>query len=432
MITGKKIDIEVLKHQKEYAVCQDRYVALVSGFGAGKTIGMIDRSLALLKRRRQQKKRPTIAIVTPTYGEIRDTVRPKILEHFSENNIKFVEKKKEKKLIVPAFGMGEIWFRSANKPERIVGFDATDMLLDEFDLINTVDQQEEVWNKCIGRLRDCNDFTLGVTTTPEGYKYTHQKFKEEKVGTLMQVKTEANKFLPQEYIDNLRDQYDDLLIEQYLNGKFVNIRGHRAYYAFSRKMSVIDEYKPKTNQIIVGWDFNVDPMCLAIGEYYKPTDTLTFFDEIKIRDANTEKACNVLLDKYPNSYIARTKPQQRTKLYKVSAYPDATGTKRQTSAPKGQTDLKLIKSFGINTYGRRNDFVRDRLNITNNAISKGKVKVTKNCKALIGDWEKNITDEYGNIIKNKQDETHMGEAASYPVSRIFKIKDGSKWQFRGY
>ena len=426
MIKGKEKVVRVLEHQEKYAKLTDTYCAMVSGFGAGKTIGMIWRAINLAKRRRKQKIKPVICIITPTYGEIRDTVRPKLIEELQTNKIAYVERKQEKKIILPAFGMAEIWFRSASKPERIVGFDATDMLLDEFDLINTVDQQEEVWNKCLGRLRKTKDFSLGVTTTPEGYKLTYQKFKKEKIGTLMQLNTADNIYLPDEYIENLKDQYDTLLVEQYVNGKFVNIKGHRAYYAFDRDKQQIKEYKPKGRELIIGWDFNVDPMSITIGQL--KNNKIIFFDEIKIHDANTYKGCETLLEKYPNDYWqGRT---GKTSRWNLIAFPDQTGRARKTSAIR--SDIQILKKYGIEVEGRSNDFQRVRLNATNGALSNSKVYITENCVDTIEDLEQTITDQHGNIDKTDSKRTHFSDAFSYPVSRIFPIKKKRSWEFRSY
>ena len=411
MIAGKNFKITVLKHQKKFAELTDRYSAMVGGFGSAKTTAAGFKILSLLKRRREQKVKAVIEYIVPTYDIMKRVNMPKLLALFDQYKIAYIERRQERKIIVPAFGMSEIIFLSAMRPERIIGFDATDCIIDEFDVLK-YEQQSVVWQQSIARLRAIKDFTLAITTTPEGYKYTYEKFVTKKVGKLMQIKTSQNTFNPPEYIENLRDQYDKLLIEQYVNGQFVNIKGHRAYYAFTREKNVIKSYTQKTRNLIVGWDFNVDPMCLVIGEFYN--NKLTFFDEIKIHNANTFLGAETLLNKYPNRITG-----QQNKPYNIVAYPDMTGGARKTSATL--SDLQIIKKNGMTIKGARNGFVRDRLNITNNAFDKGLVNVTENCKVLIEDFEQVITDEYGAIDKSNKNRTHMSDAGSYPISRIFPM-----------
>lgn len=67
---------------------------------------------------------------------------------------------------------GNILFRTMDTPERIIGYEVTDSLVDGLDTLNT-EQARDAWNKIISRNRqkkpDGSLNTVGVATTSEGF-----------------------------------------------------------------------------------------------------------------------------------------------------------------------------------------------------------------------------------------------------------------------
>ena len=392
--------------QMEYINSSVRFTAFVAGFGAGKSYADVGKCLNIMQKRRALNQKATIAFLAPNYGLLRDVNILKTEEFLNENKINYTINKSSNILKIPVFG-GEIWFRSMHHPETIVGFDASDAILDEFDIIDR-SKQEIIWNKTIARLRKYDDASLSISTTPEGYKKTYDLFVQEKVGKLIQVDTRKNIFLPKDYIESLEGQYDGQLLEQYLKGQFVNIAGLSAYYEFDRKRH-IKEYPNVlngVNTLHIGIDFNVDPMCAVIGIMgSKPNGNkkIIVFDEVEMMNANTYKMTDLLNHKYRD--------------YQLYYYPDMTGKARKTSAV--QTDIDIIKRSGGIIRGERNMFVRDSLNIINKAFQDDNLEIIPKCKVLIKDLEQVTRDQYGGIDKKDKSITHMSDAFRYLVDRNF-------------
>lgn len=79
---------------------------------------------------------------------------------------------------------------------------------------------------------------IGVTTTPEGFKFVYQTFKTalHKDYSMVQASTYENAdFLPPDYIQSLRDSYPQELIDAYLIGEFVNLTAGTVYWNYCRE-----------------------------------------------------------------------------------------------------------------------------------------------------------------------------------------------------
>ena len=400
-------DIATLSHQVDFITSKEKFTALVGGFGSGKSHGAVLRTMHLMERR---EGKCLMLFVSPTYTLANDVNIPDFENFFDTYKIPYRVKRAEHKIILTGLLKGQIWFRSGDRPEKIVGFDATDFILDEFDIL-TLKQQEILWNKVIARIRGCKDSTGAITTTPEGFKKTYDLFVEKNIGKLIKAKTSSNVYLPDDYVDTLLSQYDSKLTDQYINGEFVNIKGHQAYYSFNRGRNVIPQSEVNSHEIEFGMDFNVDPMTSAHAVY--TGGKLVFIAESYLRNSNTETMAKHLKERYQHKALR--------------VCPDMTGIRRTTNATLGQSDISILKQQGFSIDGTRNPFVRDRLNAVNSALEKGLVLVMDNCTHLIKDFEQVILNEYGEIDKSNPDLTHVSDAAGYLIYKYFPLKDKIKW-----
>src|SRR5690606_33634699 len=100
--------------------------------------------------------------------------------------------------------------------------------VDEIDIL-PIDKATAAWRKIIARLRLVIPGVvngIGVTTTPEGFKFVYQTFKSASNPdySMVQASTYENEaYLPPDYIQSLRDSYPQELIDAYLMGEFVNL-----------------------------------------------------------------------------------------------------------------------------------------------------------------------------------------------------------------
>ena len=411
-------------HQGEYVTSKHPHPALVGGYGSGKTYSNIHRTLNLLERRNKEKVKPFIFYAAPTYDIINTTYYPDLIEMLELLEIEYTENKALKQIIVTQKKLaGKIKLVSLDNFKYLVGFNATDGILDEFDVIPH-SRQEATWTRSLARLRGCDNATLSISTTPEGYKYVYQLAAEGKIHQITAA-TSDNKHLPNSYIQDLLNNYDEQHIEMYFKGRYVNLTGLRALYNYKRDALIEPiPYSELPNTLTVGMDFNVDPFCATMS-CFMGSQKITF-DEFYVRNTGgasgyesyTDKTANMILSKYPNNYYNKHVLNGTAKrTFDIVIRPDMTGGARKTAA--GLTDINILKKYNLTIEGSRNPIVSERLKVSNIALSKGSWMITKNCKELVKDCEFVVTDKYGEIQDDDKLRGHLLDAVTYDVFRDF-------------
>lgn len=404
-------NVNTLSHQYEFAFTPPdlvKHPATVGGFGCGKTRSIPLRWVRLIDwRARHQKAKAKIMIVEPAYHMVRDVLVPTMQEFFTDNGIKCQYHKSFHNMTIRLKGHNFLaMFRSADKPSSLTGKNLSDVIIDEFDKIASIQNQREVWNECIARVRKYEHGTVGVVTTPEGYRLTHELWKEKNADNpnfkLIKARTRDNIFLPQDYIDNLVEQYDRLLAAQYLEGEFVNLNNTAAYYCFDRDRHVMPQTIMPGSPLYIGIDFNVNPMTATVSQL--DGDTIHVIDEYWLPNSNTRALANRITADW--------------QTYPLYACPDMTGGSRKTSAD--MTDLQILIAAGFQILGNKtNPTERARLNMVNNILDKDRIQIDPKCKHLINDFEKVITDDYGYLTKEKDSNlTHISDAMGYTCRAI--------------
>jgi len=408
------------QYEAEGKILPDRVCGLLGGYGCGKSLAIPLRVLSLLQYRRNLGQIGDILVLAPTDGLLSEINIPDMEEFLDTYKIKWRYKPKSKSRIIevltPKYA-GFIRFKSAHIPERIVGFNCTDFIIDEFDII-PYKNQKTVWTNCLARIRKHYGATGAIATTPEGFKYTYELFEEgigdegkkQVVGQLIRAKTTDNVFLPADYIASLETLYDPQLLKQYMSGEFVNINGMQAYYTFSRDpgAGIVVPFEPiKPSTVHLSLDFNVDP--LTAGAWAFDGQRAVKFHEFFLRNSYTERLIEVVRERFPSEEIV--------------AYPDMTGIKRSTSrGGASKSDIALLRNAGFRIVGARNPLVRDRLACMNNAFSKQLIQIMSHLNYSIRDYEQVTKNQYGEIEKPSGTMlTHMSDGDGYFVSNNFPL-----------
>jgi len=374
-----------------------KHPLLLGGFGCGKTHAIGLRWLYLIDwRAKHQKFKTKLMIVEPTYQLIRDVLVPELNDFFDSFKIKHHYHKSVHNYTIWLNGIAfTAMLRSADNPASLTGKTLTDVIIDEFDKIKSISDQRAVWTELIARIRKVDHSTLGAVTTPEGFKYTYELWQEKHSDNpnfrLVRAKTRDNHFLPADYIDNLVAQYDSLLAKQYLEGEFVNLNNMAAYYAFLRDKNVKPLPPVQPGRVLIGIDFNVNPMTAAVCQ--QAENNILVKSEYYIRNSNTAQLCQAIRGDYPD--------------HEIIACPDMTGKNRKTSADI--TDLQILQRYGFQILGfNKNITERGRLNIVNNMLDKKRLLVDPSCVHVIKDLEQVTTNEQGFIPKKADDPlTHI-------------------------
>jgi phage terminase large subunit len=210
-------------------------IALVSGFGAGKSEA-IHRAVVVAILRYPGA---SIALYAPTYDLLKLNNIPRIGELLDEVGLTWKFNKQD--YIFTIEGYGNIICRSMDNPSRIIAYEVFLSVVDELDTL-PLKRAEEAWNKIIARNRQILPSTsvpnkVLVASTPEGFNFIYKTWKKKaRPGyVLVKAKTTDNPFLPENYIQSLRDSYPSQLIDAYINGEFVNLTGNRVYHIFNRE-----------------------------------------------------------------------------------------------------------------------------------------------------------------------------------------------------
>ena len=394
-------EIELFRHQIKLIKSPRKMKALVAGYGAGKTYGGATWCMDRIKER---KGKGVIGVYAPTYRLMEDVNIPEIRNFLTKYKIPHTYRAEQKKFILTGELKGEIWFRSMDDPNKIIGYQTTDTWLDEFDTL-PVEKQKQIWNAIIQRNRLTTQFggenTIIITTTPEGFRYTYELVQN---GTVehIKAKTDDNIFLPDSYIGNFISQFDTIRLQQARNGEFVNLTGLRAYYSFDQDKHVVNENIRAgfPTHLHCGMDFNVDPMTAVIG--YTQDNVSRYGAEYWAMNSNTYQMRDALKRDFPNNQIA--------------IRPDMTGRARSTNAQYGITDHTILHDAGFRIEGTNNPAERDRLNMVNWAFHQGKIILSKDMIHLINDLNQCTVNETGSL--NKKDNkllTHISDALGYDI-----------------
>lgn len=384
---------DFLPHQWQFIFdFKHKTVGMSGGLGSGKSVALLYKALLCLLTRPGQTGLSNVGMIYPTY----DLGEGIFFEPFIEmlNDIQIDYHPNRSKLYIST-AYGKVDLKSAQYPERIVGFTYTDVGIDELDIIKR-DKGLKLVTKARERARGRADAQIFTVGSPEGFSTLYEiLMRNPNPGTRhIRAKTEDNIYLPSSYIDELKATYDEIMLRAYMNGEFVNMNSKQAHYAFDRNLHVMPVEPPQQSEKLhIGIDFNVDPLCACIG--YFREDILYIFKEFALRSSNTYELAELIHSTFPNRII--------------DVYPDATGDSRKTNA--FATDHDILKRAGWDLIFRYGIKQRSSLNIANGDFAHNRVIIDPSCRVLIDDLEQVVTDANGQIDKPKDTKlTHMSDA----------------------
>lgn len=440
------MDIELTPPQTKFYRSTARATCAVAGFGSGKT------QVSMFKLISQAIEFPynDWLYTAPTIPLIRDILWAKLEEYLPSIGIDYHVNKAES--IVYLHGLGKIFCRSMENPDRLVGFEVLDAFLDEMDILTT-DKALNVFRKVKARCRQ-KAYTLEkkihpykinqqwVTTTPEGFKATYELFKKNPLpdSYLVQMSTYSNRHnLPEGYIEDLRATYPAHLIEAYLMGHFVNLVAAPVWTSYDAESNHVTDVVLRDNEILhIGQDYNVGRGCAVVyvervlpaKHPYNPTYAMNQINKMipcipwKILIAvdevynsfDTPDTARVLNERYP-------KEDYDTRI----VYPDSTGKSRK-SVNATQSDLLVMKQAGFTIRkSNKNPPIKDRVAAGNasfcNSLNQTKVYVDKiACPNYSDALIQQVYDNNGLPQKGDGKFDDICDAGTYPIAHHFPIK----------
>ena len=351
-------------------------------------------------------------IGAPTYPRLKDVTQPALFEILDYNSIPY-EFSKGDNLLTVLDTRSKILFRSVDEYERLRGTNLAWFGLDELTYA-----PEEAWLRLEARLRDpkaTQRCGFGVWT-PRGFDWVYRKFISDRVKGyhVTLAKPYENRFLlakVPEYYNRLQNSYDEGLFKQEVMGEYLHLHAGVVYRAFSRSEHIADLKYERHAPLLWSLDFNYNPMSSVVAQNIR--GKIHVLDEIVIKGATTEEACEMFCTRYPNPGAG------------VVVYGDASGYARNTAGP---TDYDVIRETlqraGIRAEYRAphaNPPVRTRINLVNSTLHSASgdvgMLIDRSCKELIKDLEQ--VAYKGDTLEIDKDRdrgrTHTSDALGYLV-----------------
>lgn len=414
------VSLKVTPPQSEFLNLDCKFPAFVAGFGTGKSEIMC--TSALLDSL-EGGADSLIAMYEPTYDLVRLILAPRMEEKLQDWGVRYRYNKSENIIYTSNGQMGDFVLRTLDNPSRIVGYESFRAKIDELDTLKE-DNAREAWTKIIARNRQSPSTymknsskpmnTVSVFTTPEGFRFVYDKWKKNpRQGYgMVQASTMSNPFLPEDYVQTLRDSYPPQLIEAYLNGDFVNLTSGAVYTNFDRKRNHSSRVIDPKDHLHIGMDFNVGKMSAivhvedqndkgerigtSVGELMGLLDTPAMIEAINSR--------------YPG--------------HRITVYPDASGNNRKTGNAS-ETDISQLKKHFSVVNKAKNPFVKDRINSVQAALlnANGDVHYYVNttlCPETTESLEQQVYNKQGEPDKS-HDNDHPNDALGYYVNARMPI-----------
>lgn len=404
-----QIKITATEPQAEFLGMDCKFPAFVAGFGTGKSEVMCNSALL---DSLEGGSSSMIAMYEPTYDLVRLILAPRMQEKLGEWGVRYKYNKAENIIYTSTGQMGDFILRTLDNPSRIVGYESFRAKIDELDTLKT-QHAAEAWIKIIARNRQKPDTykpisnkplnTVSVFTTPEGFRFVHDRWVvNRKPGyEMIQASTLSNPFLPDDYVQALRDSYPGALIEAYINGQFVNLTSGTVYYAYKRQKCRSHETIQQGETLYIGQDFNVGKMASTVyvqrGKvWHAVAELVDLFD--------TPDVIRVINERWKNAG------------HKIVMYPDASGKNRKSNQAS-TSDIAMLQQAGFDVrVNASNPAVKDRVLATNKALESGLFMVNDHaCPHTARGLEQQAYDKNCEPDKGSGVD-HQNDATTYPIA----------------
>ena len=336
----------------------------------------------------------------------RDIIWADLKDRLSKLN--WIAKTNESRLEVELINGSSIALRSGESGENLRGGGYDFVVFDE-----TSDIKPEVWYEVIRPALSAQKppGSALFCGTPKGFNWFKDLYDLGRSGdpdwASFQFTTLEGGNVPDSEIEAARKDLDDRVFQQEYEAKFQTYSGIIAYN-FSDENVVKWDPNP-AKYLIIGMDFNVDPMTAVV--YVKTEKGLHAVDEITIYGSNTDEMVSEIKNRYSDT--------------RIICFPDPAGAQRRSSAG-GRTDISILQNAGFDVrYRQRHPAVRDRINATNslllNSSGERRLFVDPKCRNLIKAFQR-YTYKPGTQVPDKSTGAdHWFDSATYPIEYLFPV-----------
>lgn len=208
------------------------------------------------------------------------------------------------------------------------------------------------------------------------------------------------------------------------------------YGAFDESLHCRPLSRDDRMTLFVSMDFNVDPMCLVIGQYRKGvgagriTERVEILEEIILHDSNTPKMMERLL--------VELKKYKRGYSQYIEVFGDAAGTQRSSQSQKSNWKI-VAEYFTLDSTimpqflrKKANPTIVDRVAAVNTMLLSADSNIRMfiddvRCPMLCKDFKKvkwaqdSAGNKSGLLDKSDKDLTHISDATGYAIEYMFGL-----------
>ena len=397
-----------------------KFLHLSSGFGGGKSFGLVMKNLQLSRLNRNIEG----GCVVPSIPDYKKDLLPLFEEILDSNRISYRYHKSDKWFKFP-WSSAKLTVVTAEK--KIRGPNWGYATVNEIGLIS-----HERFKEVIGRVRvkGAPHPQIASSGTPEGTAHwLHEVFVETpmKNSRIIYGDTRNNlENLADDYVSTMEDSFDSIMLDAYLRGMFVNMNGSRFYYSYDPKRNdnpAIEQIEGA--EVHVSLDYNVSPMIATLWNITQvvnkkgiplmttlghPIERATAFDTIVIEDgADTMQMSHAF-------YAYGLDPETTT------IYPDPAGRNRSTQGAPDNVQLKNAGWTRIRVKSAAPQFRKRQIAVCN-MLAKGLIEVhPTRCKVLKKDLEA-VEQNKATFEKMKENPklTHASDGMDYFVDIRFPL-----------
>lgn len=314
-------------------------------------------------------------------------------------------KRNESELSVELYNGSIIALKGAENADSLRGVSLSTLVIDEAAYV-----KQTAWEMVLRPALSDQGGPAWFITTPAGLNWFHdlwEQVHDEDDWRTFSFTTIEGGNVPPEEVEAARRTLDERTFRQEYLASFETLSG-RVYPDFSDD-NITTDVTDTGGDILWGTDFNVSVMAGVLAS--RVGDTIHIWDELAVKQSNTDEVCTLLKQRFPDRRIV--------------AYPDPTGSARKTSAA-GETDHGIIRRYGFQCITPKHPWaVKDKINATNWMIRTAdghlKLFIHPRCKHTIKAL-KNVTykqgaDDY--VIDKSAGIEHWTDGLGYLVLGAF-------------
>jgi len=385
-----------------------------------------------------------VYLVAPTLDQVKEIYYP-IFEY--QFGIFDLCRRKDRNSGVFEFAGGtQLKFMSFENIERLRGKGSYFVVNDEISSWSTKDAKvAEAWRQIIlptintrwseERALEYNSKPGRAITvsTPKGYNFFHTMFNyslERMDWCSYRFTYRESPYLDIKEIEKERDTMDPVEWASEYEADFKE-SGLAVFHCFDRdrhakeKLTTIQD----NEDLIIGMDFNVRIMATVVGVLRDQNMEPVAYSDI---DKNTAIHWVKEFKGYPDTEAMSKKLVSEFEGHRLLCFPDPTGNASKSSAPVGQTDFSILRSYGIKVIARSSsppivDSVKavNRRLMTANGVTR--MYFDPSMKNSIISMERTKWLENDNATLDKSTgEEHFSDAIRYPTEYIWPIVEASR------